>query len=377
MRFVENFNSLIVRYSEIGLKSSQVRREMEKRLIKNLEKAYRSEGVNFIQVLKRASRIVVYTSDPKVREVTKLVFGVKSYSPTLETEADIEELKKASLSIAAKERGSFAVRVRRITKNFPLTSIETARLVGSVIKEQIGRPVDLTNPNQEIFIELIGKKAYVTDEKISGYGGLPVGTQGQVLALISSGIDSPVAAWLIMRRGAQVIPVHFKKTDEEEEGFMRLVSVLKKFSYGANFKPIVVKHATALRKYLERGAREWICLLCKRRMLVLANKIANQLGASAIVTGDSLGQVASQTLENLEVETHCLEKPVLRPLIGMDKDDIVKMAKKIGTYDISIVYDVTCPFVPKKPKTKSRWDKFLKVARRVGADDLLDACKGA
>ncbi len=377
MRSVENFNSLIVRYSEIGLKSSQVRREMEKKLIRNLEEAYRSEGVSFIEVTKRASRIIVYTSDPKVREVTKLVFGVKSYSPAFETEADIEELKSVSLSIAVKGRGSFAVRVQRITKDFPLTSIELARLVGSVIKEQTDRPVNLTNPDQEIFIELIGKKAYVTDEKLNGYGGLPVGTQGRVLALISSGIDSPVAAWLIMRRGAQVIPVHFKKMDEEERGFMRLVSILRKFSYGVDFKPIVVEHATALRKYLERGAREWICLLCKRRMLVLANKMANQLGASAIVTGDSLGQVASQTLENLEVETRCLEKPVLRPLIGMDKDDIVKIAKEIGTYDVSIAYDVACPFVPKKPKTKGEWNKFLKVVKRVDAEDLLDSCKGA
>ncbi len=374
---MENFNSVIVRYSEIGLKSSHVRREMERRLIKNLEEAYRNEGVYFLRIVKRASRIIVYTSDPKVREVTKLVFGIKSYSPALEIETDIEELKAVALSIAEGKQGSFAVRVRRITKEFPLTSIEVAKLIGFVIKEQTGRSVNLNDPDQEILIEIIGRKTYVTDERIEGYGGLPVGTQGKVLALISSGIDSPVAAWLLMKRGAHVIPVHFKKTDEEEGGFMRLVSVLKRFSYGTEFKPIVIEHASTLRNYLQKGAREWICLLCKRRMLILANKVANELGASAIVTGDSLGQVASQTLENLEVESRCLEKPVLRPLIGMDKEEIVRIAKEIGTYDISITYDVACPFVPKKPKTKGKWNQFLKIVRKVGANDLIDVCKGA
>ncbi len=374
---VENFNSVIVRYSEIGLKSSHVRREMERKLIENLEETYRNESIYFLRIAKRASRIIAYTSDPRVREVTKLVFGIKSYSPALEIETEIEELKAAALSIAEEKKGSFAVRARRITKEFPLTSIEIAKLIGSVIKEQTGRPVNLNDPDQEILIEIIGRKTYITDEKFKGYGGLPVGTQGKVLALISSGIDSPVAAWLLMKRGAHVIPVHFKKTNEEEAGFMKLISVLKKFSYGTEFRPIIIEHASTLRNYLQKGAREWICLRCKRRMLVIANKVANELGANAIVTGDSLGQVASQTLENLEVETRCLERPVLRPLIGMDKEEIVRIAKEIGTYDISITYDVTCPFVPKKPKTRGKWNQFVKIAKKVGADDLIDTCKGA
>jgi len=371
---LDKFNSLVVRYSEIGLKSSHVRREMERLLIRNLEETFRAEGVHFIKIVKRASRIVAYTSDPRVREVTKWVFGVKSYSPSIETEAQIGAIKRVALSIAAQKDGSFAVRVQRVTKDFPLTSMELARDVGGLIKGDTGRPVDLSNPNQEIIIEIVAGKAYITDERIEGYGGLPVGSQGKVIALISSGIDSPVAAWLMMRRGAVVIPVHFRKTPEEERGFRKIVSVLKRYSHGVKFEPVVIEHASALKEFVERGAREWTCLLCKRRMLVIANKMAKEVGARAIVTGDSLGQVASQTLDNLEVESRCLEKPVLRPLIGMDKDDIVKLAKEIGTYDVSISYDVSCPFVPKKPKTRGKWKDFVKVAEKVGAEELLHTC---
>lgn len=371
---MREFNSLLVRYSEIGLKSPHVRREMERRLVRNLEETFRSEGVHFLKVVKRASRIVVYTSDPRVREVTRLVFGVKSYSPAIEVGAEVEEIAKAAIKVAGWGEGSFAVRARRVTKDFPLTSVELAREIGSAVKGATGRSVDLTEPDQEIMIEVIGRRAYVTDERIEGYGGLPVGSQGRVVALISSGIDSPVAAWLLMRRGAVVIPVHFRKTPEEERGFREIVSVLKRYSHGVRFEPVVIEHGSALREFVEKGAREWTCLLCKRRMLVIANRMAKEVGASAVVTGDSLGQVASQTLDNLEVESRCLEKPVLRPLIGMDKDDIVKLAKEIGTYDVSISYDVSCPFVPKKPKTKGKWRDFVKIAEKVGAEELLHTC---
>ena len=371
---MEKFNSLIVRYSEIGLKTSHVRRKMEKILMRNLEEAYRNEGVHFTKVMKRASRIVAYTSDPKVREVTKLVFGVKSFSPALEVASDLNVMKSAALHVASGKEGSFAVRVQRVTKEFPTTSVEIAKVIGAEIKERTGRRVNLNEPDQEIIIEIVGKKAYVTDERIEGYGGLPVGTQGKALALISSGIDSPVAAWLMMKRGAQIIPVHFRKTNEEEKGFREIISVLRRFSYGVKFEPLIIEHGSALAEFAERGAREWLCLLCKRRMLVLANKLAKQVGANAIITGDSLGQVASQTLENLEVESRCLEKPVLRPLIGMHKDEIVRIAKEIGTYEVSIAHDITCPFIPKKPKTKGRWKSFVKIAEKVGATDLLDVC---
>jgi len=371
---LEEFNSLIIRYSEIGLKSPLVRREMERLLISNIRETYLNENVHFINIIKRASRIIAYTSDVRAKEITRYIFGIKSYSPSLEVEADIDVIKRASLRLAKAESGSFAVRVQRVTKNYPMTSIEIAKEVGAFIKGVTGRPVNLRSPDQEIIIEIVERYAYITDEKIQGYGGLPVGSQGKVVALISGGIDSPVAAWLMMKRGAQIIPVHFRKTEEEEECFRRIVSVLRKFSYGAEAEPIVVEHGPILAKYQEYGAREWICLLCKRRMLVMANRIAKEVGANAIVTGDSLGQVASQTLHNLEIESRCLEKPILRPLIGMDKEEIVKIAKEIGTYEISISHGIRCPFVPKRPKTRGKWNEFIKVVRKVGEDELLEVC---
>ncbi|MEM0017862.1 MAG: tRNA uracil 4-sulfurtransferase ThiI [Candidatus Korarchaeum sp.] len=374
---MREFDSLVVRYSEIGLKSPRVRHQMERTLKRNLEETYRNEGINFLKVVKRAARLIVYTSDPRARDFTKLVFGVSSYSPSIEVDTDLDLIAKAVQRVAEWGEGSFAIRVQRVTKEFPMTSLELAKELGAIVKSKTGRAVDLNEPDQEIIVELVGRYSYVSDERIKGYGGLPVGTQGKVIALISGGIDSPVAAWLIMRRGAQVIPVHFSKSRAEEGTFRRIVDVLKRYSYGTEFKPIVIEHGAFLRDLVSRSSREWTCLLCKRRMLTTANKLAEELGANAIVTGDSLGQVASQTLANLEVESTCLEKPVLRPLIGMDKEDIVKLAKEIGTYDISITYKDPCPFAPMKPKTVASWRDFIKVAERFGLKELLKGCSGA
>lgn len=350
---------------------------MEKILKRNLEETYRSEGINFLKIVKMAARLIVYTSDPRVRDLTKLVFGVSSYSPSIEVDTDLDLITKAVERVAEWGKGSFAIRVQRLTKEFPMTSLELARELGAVVKSKTGRAVNLDDPDQEICVELIGRHSYVSDERIRGYGGLPVGTQGKVIALISGGIDSPVAAWLIMRRGAQVIPVHFSKSEAEEEVFRRVVDVLRRYSRGIEFKPIVVEHGTFLRDLSGKGSREWTCLFCKRRMLTTANKLAKELGANAIVTGDSLGQVASQTLPNLEVESRCLEKPILRPLIGMDKEEIVKLAKEIGTYDISITYKDPCPFAPMRPKTAVKWEDFIKIAEKIGLGEILKGCNGA
>ena len=374
---MREFNSLVIRYSEIGLKSPRVRYLMERTLKRNLEETYRSESVYFLNIVKRAARLIAYTSDPKARESTKLVFGISSYSPSIEIDADLNSISRAVEHVAEWGKGSFAMRVQRVTKEFPMTSLEIARELGAVVKRKTGRNVDLDHPDQEIYVELIGKHAYVSDERIRGYGGLPVGTQGKVIALISGGIDSPVAAWMMMRRGAQVIPVHFFKSEAEEEAFRRTVDVLKRYSYGVKFEPIVLDHRNFLREVTSRGSGEWTCLLCKRRMLTTANKLAKELGANAIATGDSLGQVASQTLANLEVESMCLEKPVLRPLIGMDKDDIVRLAKEIGTYDISTSHKGPCPFVPMKPRTTAMWKDFVEVAVRLGLEELTRCCNGA
>ncbi len=366
------FNSVLVRYSEIGLKTKKIRREFEEVLMRNLKETYLNEGISFTKITKRVSRIVVYTSDPKAREATRLVLGIKSYSPAMEIPAELELIKEYSLKVAEEGEGSFAVRVQRVTKEFPLTSMELARIIGGVIKERTGREVNLKNPDQTVGIEIIGKDAYVFDERLEGFGGLPVGTQGKVLALISGGIDSPVAAWLMMRRGAEIIPVHFKITDEGERRFREVLRVLKRYSYGHLHEPIIVEHYSFLSNVKEVG--EWTCLFCKRRMLVEASKIAEKNNALAVVMGDSLGQVASQTLHNMSVVSRCLPINVLRPLIGMDKDDIMELARKIGTYEITAKKSSRCPFAPIKPKTRGDWRNFTKLAKKVGVDHLLNVC---
>jgi thiamine biosynthesis protein ThiI len=192
-----------------------------------------------------------------------------------------------------------------------------------------------------------------------------------VVSLLSSGIDSPVASWLMMKRGCSVIPVHFSTSPAQTEQVLGLVEALNQHAYGWQLKPIVLSHQEVLGPTLERlrahRGERWACLFCKRVMLSKAAEIAEEMGASALVTGDSLGQVASQTLSNLEVISYGIEKPILRPLIGMDKVEIMALARQIGTYEPSTKEAHTCPFLPDRPLTQASVDKLRALLDRMEA----------
>jgi thiamine biosynthesis protein ThiI len=268
------------------------------------------------------------------------------------------------------ERRSFRMNSRRADKSFPFISPEINRLVGAHVQQATGARVDLSDEaDLTIGVEVRRDHALVYGQTVAGHGGLPLGTQGRAVALMSGGIDSPVAAWLIMKRGCVVIPLHFRWSEVELAKFMDNCEVLSRYAYGWNLHPVVLDHEEVFGETYEKlrrvGAERWACIFCKRALLQKACQIADEHRAKALVTGDSLGQVASQTLDNLEVLSYGIEKPILRPLIGLDKAEITALARRIGTFEVSTREAGACPYLPPDPLTKASLPKLKAVLEKM------------
>ncbi len=356
---------IIVRYGELGLKGKN-RRFFEELLAKNIEKKLKRYGYSSRTRIVRG-RILVYASDEAVELVSKCP-GVVSASVAKERE--YEELKELLPQMLKNYRPkSFKIETHRVDKSFPKTSVEINEEIGEFIVKHFGWKVDLSHPELVIGIEIIRGKAYVFLEKYPGVGGLPVGSSGKLIALISGGIDSPVAAYLMLRRGAEIIALHFKHSDMEERKVREIVKVLSEYS-PREIPLEIIEHEKILREYSNKlksiKKERWICVFCKYSMLKIANNLAKKKGALGIVTGDSLGQVASQTLENMYLESMATKYPIYRPLIGMDKMEIEKIAREIGTYDVFLSYgEEKCPFRPRYVVTQGKPEEFKKILERV------------
>jgi thiamine biosynthesis protein ThiI len=361
---------LLLRYGEVGLKG-QNRTYFLRKLRRNVRQCLKANGVEG-KVWQDGQRIYLRTPDPEAAlEAVSRVFGLVSLSPVEVVPAEnrhpeLEAITRVVVDTAQRvglgPGRTFRLTVRRADKSFPFISPEVERRAGAAVAAATQAPVDLESPEVEIGVEIRPGQALVYGEKVLGPGGLPLGTQGRVVALLSSGIDSPVAAWLMMKRGCGVIPVHFSLSQEQTDQVMAIVEALNRHAYGWRLRPIILSHHEVVGpvvSHLQALRQErWACLFCKRAMLSKAAEIAREVGASALVTGDSLGQVASQTLSNLEVITYQLPKPVLRPLIGMDKTEIMDLARQIGTYEPSIQISHACPFLPDRPLTQARLRKL-------------------
>jgi len=359
------YTSVIVRYDEIFLKSEFVKRQFEDRLVENIRLRLRESGLEG-QVIRKRHRIYIKTEDAeRVADSLRRVFGIVSVSSAIETGAEIEEICRVGLDLAKRviKRGEgFAVRVKRTGKH-DFSSKDVERALGSKILENIDTFVNLSNPDRTIFVEISGRDAFVFDRKIRCVGGLPYKTQGKVIALISAGIDSPVASWMMMRRGCEIVALHFGTEGEIED----ILRVLEEFS-GYEIKRYIIPHDRIL-GVISENSGEYTCVICKRMMLRIAEKIEKIENAHGIVTGENLGQVASQTLENLEVISE-VTGPIYRPLIGMDKNEIIKMAREIGTYDLS--KRVHCDFAPRKPATRSSLEEIERLEERIGIEDIIE-----
>jgi thiamine biosynthesis protein ThiI len=279
-------------------------------------------------------------------------------------------------SLQEKTFGSFRIQTKRGDKTFPLTSPEINAAVGAAVKDKAGSRVDLDAPDLTISIEILPQAAFFGFGKIPGAGGLPVGVSGRLVCLISGGIDSPVAACRMMRRGCRLSFVHFHSSPyldkTSQEKVKELVKLLTRYQFSSRL--YLVPFGEIQRQIVATVARPLRVVLYRRMMIRIAEAIASQEKGKGLVTGESLGQVASQTLENLAVIENTASLPILRPLVGMDKQEIIDQARKIGTFEISTIPDQDCCqlFVPRHPATKARLSDVEQAESHLDLPVLVD-----
>jgi tRNA uracil 4-sulfurtransferase len=362
---------LLVHYNEIGLKGGN-RGFFEAKLKENINKAL--IDVPFGQVRNDYGRLVLTLAKnellPLVCKRLKNVMGIAHFRVAHWGDPDILVLKdQIAAQLAPLNFSSFKIDTRRADKLFPYNSVQVNQIVGEKIHIGLGKRVDLDNPELVCHIEIFNQKVFYSFERHEGPGGLPVGSGGRVVSLLSSGIDSPVAAFRMMTRGCQVIFVHFHSFPFTEKSSvynaLELVKVLNVYQYRSRiyFVPLAKIQQAIIVNCLPKLR----VILYRRMMLRLAAQIARKEKAGALVTGESLGQVASQTLENLAVISQVVSLPILRPLIGMDKDTIVRQAKALGTFKISTEPFADCCsyLVPKSPETKAKVDQVHAAEERI------------
>jgi thiamine biosynthesis protein ThiI len=348
-------NRIVVHYHEIALKRGN-RRAFVEQLMTNIGATLRGTGVK--RVRSAPGRIVIHIKpDADWTEISRrlqYVFGIANYSLAWRTRRRIEDITATALAaIDGRHFASFAVRTRRADKGFPLPSPEVNRIVGRAIQDQTHAAVHLDHPEVAVNVEVLPREAFVGLERLPGPGGLPVGTGGSVLSLISGGIDSPVATYRMMRRGCRAEFVHFHGAPYQDrtsrDKVVELVRLLTRYQRSSRLH--LVAFGEIQRQIVAAVRRPFRVVLYRRMMMRIADALAGRVDAHALVTGESLGQVASQTLANMAVIEEATSLPLLRPLVGMDKAEISAQAEQIGTYEISVQPDQDCCqlFVPRHP----------------------------
>jgi thiamine biosynthesis protein ThiI len=311
-----------------------------------------------------------------ITAVLKNVCGLVYFAPAIKTVQDMETITKLAEKIMTSgEYATFRVTARRTDKDFPISAQKINEDVGAAILAVTGKKVNLSNPEKTCFIDVVDKRAFLYTERIHGPGGLPVGVSGKVLSLLSGGIDSPVAAYYVMKRGAAVSFVHFHSVPYTNEASIEKVrEMIEKLQvFQQKITLFLVELASIQKEVMVLTAEKYRIILYRRFMVRIAEALAKKQRTGALLTGDSLGQVASQTLENMSVIEEAISMPLLRPLIGFDKLEIINKARAIDTYDISILPDQDCCalFVPKHPATKARLKDILSEEKKLKVDEMV------
>jgi len=373
---------ILVRYEEIFLKGLN-RPAFEGRLIKNIKQIL--NGLGPADVSKAQSRIYVvpgsedYDIDEALRRLTK-VFGIASVSPAIRIETDKKLIFDIAVNVARdilkrKQHKTFKVETKRADKSFPMTSMDVSAELGALVLSEIPQlKVDVNNPDFVLYIE-IREFTYIYSEIIPGVKGLPVGTNGRATLLISGGIDSPVAGWMIAKRGVSINAVHFYSypytSERAKDKVISLCKILSPYTLG--IKLHIVPFTEIQCDINEKCPSEYLTIIMRRFMMRIAEKIAVKSGSLGLVTGEAIGQVASQTMESLAVTDSVVRMPVYRPLIGMDKSEVVSISKRIETYDTSILpYEDCCTvFVAKHPATKPTIEKAERYESVLDMEKLI------
>lgn len=381
------YNLLIVKYGEIGVKGKN-RYIFENKLIKNIKNVLNSIGE--FKVYKEYGRIYVDLNDVDyniVANEVRKVFGVVGVAPAVKEKKSYDGLKELALEQLKEEiengAKTFKVETKRGDKSFPMTSFEmSADIGGYLLKNLDGKiKVDVKKPDVKVICEYRREWVMCYTKVIPGFGGLPVGTNGRAMVLLSGGIDSPVSAWEIAKRGMSIEAVHFHSypfTNERSQDKVReLAKIISK--YTGEFRLHMVNLTEIHEQIAEKCRDEERTILARRFMMRIAERISNERNFDALVTGESIGQVASQTIEGLTCTNDAVDILVLRPLITMDKIEIIKIAEMIDTYETSIIPEVDCCslFAPKNPITKPKVDRIRRSEEKLDVEGLVERAVGS
>ncbi len=341
---------LTASFSEITLKGAN-RFQFEILLVKNLKVALIANGITEFKVQKKRGRLLISTQSENALEIVQKVFGIDFVTSAVETECSIEAITaKVSEFVPRLHGKKIRVETKRSDKRFPIQSQRVNEIVGEMLYNS-GCKVDLENPDQTIYIDILNDRALIYLDRVQAFGGLPVGSSGKVLSLLSGGIDSPVASWLMMKRGCCIDFLHLHQFATNEEAkqskLIRLAQTIRAYS-PIPMRIYLVPYHEFYKKSMQMDSKAELVIF-RRFILHLANSLAEQHNYKAVVSGDSLGQVASQTLVNLATTNAAAKIPVFRPLTGYNKQEIVDLARKIGSYKISIEpYKDCCSLVATK-----------------------------
>lgn len=374
---------ILCHYGEIGTKGKN-RRQFERKLKDNMKAGLKAACPrSYVEIRTVRGRIVIELTEigkeslDSMKEVLRNTFGLVYFAPATRLEPQKEVLEEAALELVSTLPGeSFRITTRRSDQNIPLSTQKTNEEIGAAVVEKLGRKVNLTQPDVNCHIDLVADSAFVYAHRIDGYGGLPVGMGGKVLSMISGGIDSPVATWQMMKRGAFVSYLHFHSVPYTSDASIKkvrdVIKVFQKHQLRATL--FLAELAPIQEEVIEKCHERYRIILYRRFMFRIAEALARQEEAHAVITGESLGQVASQTIENMETIEAVTSMPILRPLVGMDKQEIVNKSRVIGTYDISIIPDEDCCayFLPKHPATKATAKQLEEAEKSLDVQALVE-----
>ena len=371
------YDHIMVRFGELSTKGKN-KKDFIRVLANNIKNALRDFSNVSIETRFDHIYVVLNGNDPEpIIEVLQDVSGIHSLSLVYKTDPDIENLKKVSLELIQKEEGqTFKVKAKRADKSYPIISEDIIRHVAGVILANTNLKVDVHNPDILLSIEIRQEGAYVFCKTYPAAGGYPLGVGGKIMHMLSGGIDSPVAAYLLMRRGIKIECIHFASPPYTNVGVIEklkdLLSKLNKYQLEIRLNIIPF---TKIQEEIYRNADESYAITIMRRMMFrLADRLAHRRRCPAISSGESVGQVASQTLESMYTINEVTSLPVLRPVVAMDKVDIIKLARKIDTYEISIrpFEDCCTIFAPKSPKTKPSLEKSKEFEEKFDYESLIN-----
>jgi len=377
------YTKIIIHYDEITLKGGN-RPFFERALLSNIKEFL--ENIEHGEIYRDGGKFLVSINEKtdleKIEKTLKRIPGISNFYFAVSEEKDLEKIKRKVVELLNSSdlnetKKSFKIEARRADKKFEYKSPEINAEVGEFVLENTNLIVDVHNPDLEIVVDISIKECFVYFDKILGIGGLPTGTTGKLVSLLSGGIDSPVASYMMTKRGARLIFVHFKNktiggANDGEEKIQNLTKILSKFQ--GKSKLYIIPFEEFQKEIIAKIPAKNRMIVYKRIMFQISEKIAKKEKAKGLVTGDSLSQVASQTLENIAVIYNSTNLPIFSPLIGMNKQEIIDLAVKIKTFETSIIpYQDCCSFlIAKHPETKARLEEIKKQEENLKIDDIID-----